>query len=135
MSKQQSYKHNFIAWLFAINLAIFLLLGLLGKRLFIDEVPLYWTVGTLLFLLAYEWMTIVIVNKKVKTIRPQQVVNLYMLLKVVKFFIFLAVVGVYVFAVEVELKRFVLVSVALYMVYLLLDTLFLVSVEKRMKKL
>ncbi|GHT50581.1 hypothetical protein FACS189440_18240 [Bacteroidia bacterium] len=79
-------------------------------------------------------MAYFIVNKKIKTVSPKQVVSLYMLLKGGKLFLFLAGMVVYMLTVKIETKRFVLVSVAIYFIYLLWDTWFLTSTEKKLKK-
>jgi uncharacterized protein (DUF58 family) len=60
--------------------------------------------------------------------------SLYMALRVVRLLVYIGIILVYIFAVNIEVKRFVLLATALYFVYLLLDTLFLTSTEKRMKK-
>ena len=102
--------------------------------LFTSNEPWVWLTGLFLFLLAYGLSTVFIVRKKKKTAGPQQLVSLYMALKVVRLLIFIGVILVYMLAVKIETKRFVLVAVALYVLYLLFDTLYLTYSEKRLKK-
>jgi hypothetical protein len=113
---------------------LLLLLVAFHSALFVNEIPYYTAIGFILVLFVYEIQTIVIVFKKIKTARPQQIVSLYMMLKVIKIFIFLATLAIYLLAVKIESQRFVLVLVAIYFFYLLFDTCFLTAVEKREKK-
>jgi hypothetical protein len=117
-------------------LTCFLLIGLnrLQTTLFTEEIPLNYAFGICVFLFAYEVSTLFIVNKKIKTANPRQITSMYMLLKGVKLFLFLVVTVFYMLAVKIETKRFVLVAIALYFIYLLFDTVFLTSIEKGVKK-
>jgi uncharacterized membrane protein len=129
--QQQNYRSLSILW--SATSVLFIALCVFKKQLFTDE-PFFWSLGIILFLLAYETTAIIIVEKKKKTVAPRQIVSLYMLLKGVKIFVFLAALIVYVLTVKVETRRFVLVAVAIYFIYLLFDTFFLISTEKRMEK-
>jgi hypothetical protein len=113
---------------------LLIILNRLQTKLFVEEIPLDYLFGICIFLFAYELSTLIIVNKKVKTDNPRQIVTLYMLLKGVKIFLFLAALVIYVSVVKIETKRFVLVAVALYFIYLLFDTFFLMTTEKKLKR-
>jgi hypothetical protein len=96
--------------------------------------PLIWLAGIFLFLLIYAGLTVAVVNKKKKTASAGQLASIYMALKVVRLLIFIGIVLAYMLTVKIEIKSFVLIAVGMYFVYLVLDTLFLTSSEKRLKK-
>ncbi|MDR1683314.1 MAG: hypothetical protein LBS25_08020 [Candidatus Symbiothrix sp.] len=103
-------------------------------KIFTDIQAWYWLTGIFLFFAAYTSTSIFIVRKKKNTSNPRQLLSLYMLLKIVKIFLFIAFLAVYIFTVQVETKRFILVSGVLYGLFLIIDTLYLTLVEKRLKK-
>jgi hypothetical protein len=90
--------------------------------------------GLFLFLLIYAVATILIVNKQKRTASAGRLASVYLALKTVRILLFLGALLVYLTVVKIEVKRFVPAALVLYMVYLLLDTLFLTTTEKRLKK-
>jgi cell division protein FtsW (lipid II flippase) len=102
--------------------------------LFTHIEPWIWLTVLFSFLVAYAVSTVVIINKKKKTTSARQLTTLYMVLKAVRLLVFIGIVFAYLLIVKIEAKRFALVAIALYLVYLLLDTLFLAFTEKRLKK-
>ena len=133
MNKIQKYKGESIVYLLLITVALATNLYLFGDKLYAKMIAIEWTMGVLLFLFFYGIISIFVISKKIQTASSRQVVSLYMLLKGGKIFIFLSIVMTYALAIKVETKRFVLLAVALYFIYLLLDTLFLTKVEKKLK--
>jgi hypothetical protein len=133
MNKIQKYRKESFVCLQIGTIVLLTALLAFWSKIYSESLLMFWTVGVILFLYLYEMMTILVVNKKIQTARPHQIVSLYMLLKVGKIFAFLSVIVIYMLAVRVETKRFVLITVALYFIYLLLDTLFLTTVEKNLK--
>jgi hypothetical protein len=103
-------------------------------KLFTREVTYYWAVGACLFLCIYEWIAISIVEKK-KTISSHQSVNLFMGLKVGKILLSIFFVMIYALAVKVEVMRFLMIFVIMYLVFLAFDTIYLVYREKEAKKM
>lgn len=106
----------------------------LQDKLFSHEIVLNWTVGACLFLWIYEWITIKIVEAKNKTVSPRQSINLFMGLKVGKILLSVFFIMIYSLSVKVEMMRFVMVFVGLYLIFLVFDTIYLVSREKEAKK-
>ncbi|MDR0682454.1 MAG: hypothetical protein LBG15_11500 [Dysgonamonadaceae bacterium] len=104
-----------------------------GNKLFSDNLPSRWIEGVILFLFAYELMIIIITHKKIEIATPRQVISLYLLLKGGKIIAFLAFLMIYILAIQVETKRFILVAVTVYLIYLLFDTFYLASSEKKLK--
>ena len=114
---------------------IFVVIILLRETLLLNNTALLiglCSANALFFL--YETVAIGIIEKKRKTASDKQMVNIYLLFKVGR--ILLALVGatIYVFTVNVELKRFILFFVLIYFIYLLFDTLYLTNREKNLKK-
>lgn len=133
MSKVRQYKKESFLYLTLVTVLLYAVTALFWNRVFTNESLLFWTIGIISFLFVYELLTIIVVNKKSRESQPKQLVMLYMFLKGAKIFLFVAILIVYMLTVKVETKRFILVAVALYFIYLLLDTLFLSWVEKRLK--
>ncbi|MDR1526651.1 MAG: hypothetical protein LBS46_03145 [Dysgonamonadaceae bacterium] len=102
--------------------------------LFTNREPWIGLAGLFLFLLIYAVLTVTIVNKKKKTASAGRLASIYMALKTARILLYSGAVLVYVSVVKIEVKRFVLAAVIMYLVYLLLDTLFLTATEKRLKK-
>jgi hypothetical protein len=127
-------KNKSIVYLVVLSLLLSICLILFWKCIYQDIIPYIGTAVVVAFLFLYEVFTILFVEKKTKTANPRQIVSLYMLLKGVKLLVFLAVLVFYMLAVKIETKRFVLVAVAIYFIYLLWDTWFLTSTEKKLKK-
>jgi hypothetical protein len=132
--REAKNKYSSIGILFIVTALVAATLNIFQDKLFVESIPCYYLTGMVLFLFAYELSTIIIVKKKMKTANPRQIVSIYMLLKGGKLFLFLAGLVIYMLAVKIETKRFVLVAVAIYFIYLLFDTLFLTSTEKKLKK-
>jgi hypothetical protein len=104
-----------------------------GDKLFSDNLPSCWLGGIILFLFAYELMTIIITHEKAETATSRQILLLYLFLKGGKIMAFLAFLMIYILVIQVETKRFILVAVTIYLIYLLFDTFYLASSEKKLK--
>jgi hypothetical protein len=99
--------------------------------IFTDVRPYTGIAVAMAFFFLYESMVILLTSKKKESITPRQSVNLFMGLKVGKILLSLIFATVYALAVKIEVKRFVLVFVALYFIYLLFDTIYLAKNEKK----
>jgi hypothetical protein len=107
----------------------------IGLRESVDPFPemrsFWWTTGAFAFFFLLELMVILLMDKKKKSISPRQSINLFLGLKVGKMILSLLFVAIYAMAVKIELKRFALVFAALYLIYLLFDTVYLMKKEKK----
>ena len=128
-----STKSKFISGLFLLT--SLLVSGLINFRniLFDDSRLCFWIVSAIAIFFLYEMMSIALIDKKSKTLTGKQSINFFLGLKVGKIILSLLFIGVFIIAVNVELKRFILVFISLYLVYLLFDTLYLVYLEKKLK--
>jgi hypothetical protein len=102
-------------------------LSFLRPYLFTEVTPYIWTEIAIAFFFLYEAGTIWITDSKRKTLSPRQSINLFLGLKVGKIILSLVLATIYAAAIKIELKRFILVFVAVYLIYLLLDTIYLAS--------
>lgn len=129
----QTIKNRYIAYLFILTGLLVVLLLIFKDYIFNTDKIVVWTTGVIAFFFLYELMVIIITDKKGKTSTDRQLVNLYLGLKVGKIFLSLILVSIYAFVIKEEVKRFVLVFVLIYFIYLLFDTLYLSKREKRTK--
>ncbi|MDR0833839.1 MAG: hypothetical protein LBN93_06605 [Candidatus Symbiothrix sp.] len=103
------------------------------SELFVSSIPVYWEIGLITLLFLCELSSTITIHKKKKTATDQQMVTLYMLLKGIRLAIFASVVFIYMLAIKIETKRWVLVAAVIYCIFLLINTLLLVSEEKKSK--
>jgi hypothetical protein len=103
-------------------------------NLFVEKAPLIWLAGLFIFLLLCAVLTVWVVNKKKRTVSAGRLAAIYMALKGFRFLVFTGAVLLYLLTVKVEARSFVLAAVAIYVVYLLWDTVFLTVTERRLRK-
>jgi hypothetical protein len=127
----KSLSSKYILYLVLINVILITSLILYRSFLFQEIQPIAWMGGAIVFFFLYEIMLILVTDKKSKTITPRQSVNLFLGLKVGKILLSLLFVTIYAISVKLEMKRFVLFFVLLYLVYLLFDTIYLAKREKK----
>lgn len=101
--------------------------------LFTSNIPRYWAAGLSFLLCISEVFSEAIVDRKITTANARQMITLYMLLIGIRLVIFATVICVYMLAIKIDTQRFVLVAAAIYCIYLLVSTLFLIKTEKRAK--
>ncbi|MCL1868751.1 MAG: hypothetical protein FWF72_07420 [Paludibacter sp.] len=93
-----------------------------------------WTNISLLLFFVIELAVILIIFKTDKSVSPRQSVNVFMGLKVGKILLSICFITIYLLAIKVESKRFLIVFVILYFIYLIFDTVFLMQQQKMNKK-
>jgi len=114
---------------------IFGVLAFFGNKIFpYETTALQWTYGAVALLFAMQFAGLMIIERKSATLSPAKWVNLFMGLKVGKMLISLAYILTYVILVRIEIKRFLAVFLALYLLYLAFDTIYLTNRQKAMKK-
>ncbi|GHT01859.1 hypothetical protein AGMMS49525_03970 [Bacteroidia bacterium] len=119
--------------LFAVSAVVAGILIACKHLLFVNEIPFYWELGLVLVLYLCEAFSTVAIQKKKKTATDRQMVTLYMILKGIRLAIFASVIFIYMLAIKIETKRWILVAAAIYCIFLLINTLMLVSDEKKIK--
>jgi len=93
-----------------------------------------WIVIAMAMFFLYELVVILFTEAKYKTITPRQSVNLFIASKAGKIILSLLFIAIYLSIVKVERMRFFMVFAALYFIYLLFDTIYLVNRAKSIEK-
>ncbi len=117
-------------------LAFGLIMGALVGALLYYQFPQYyphWYEGILLFFLIVESLILVYVESASRKVTQRQMLNTYMLTKVVKIFAALIFIGVYVAIVKEDKKSFILVFMIFYLLFLAMESFLFLKIEKRLK--
>lgn len=93
-----------------------------------------WFVGIVIFFLAIESLVMYLIADKSQEKEKKQMVNLYMLTKVIKVIASLFFITVYVLSVKENVKSFVAVFILFYLLYLVVETILFVRIEKHLKE-
>ncbi|WP_029905607.1 hypothetical protein [Prevotella sp. 10(H)] len=121
-----------------ISIIIFgILLGAAIQALFYYVFPQYypnWYEGILLFFLILESLILIYVESASNKVTSRQMLNTYMLTKVVKVFAALIFVGAYAIIVKENIKSFVLIFMVFYLLFLGFEAFLFLKIEKRLKK-
>lgn len=129
---------SFWAKLVSVFVILGLIIGIGAWALLYYVFPAYypdWFGGIMIFFLIVEVLIITYVYSQArKSDRPQKMVNVYLLTKVVKMLLALAFVTTYVLAVKEQIKNFVLVFMIFYIVFLAIESRLFVQIEKYLKK-
>ena len=138
--KQADNKKNVrsLAGVLITSVVLITLLILLESYIFFSWTPFIWALCFALGMFAYEIIAILILNKKINALHntnDRQILNLQMLLKMIKMFSFLVVVAVYFLCIKIEPKSFILTVSLVYLVYLVVDVVCMLAIEKRKKKI
>jgi hypothetical protein len=128
-----SFKYKSLLYLTIISAALIACWVFFGGTLFANTTPTIWTAVAIAILFLCEIMTIFVTDAKREILTANQLINLFLGLKVGKMILSILFIGIYAISVKMEVKRFVLIFLAIYFIYLLFDTLFLVAGEKKLK--
>jgi uncharacterized membrane protein len=120
-----SRKNTFILMQVVLCAALTLALILFGNQLFEHEISIMGIGGAIAMFTVFGLIKVWITESKMKKLTPQQSINFYLILKVGRIFLSLAFIAVYALSVKVELKRFFIVFLVVYFIYLLVNTFYL----------
>jgi hypothetical protein len=126
--RQVNYKY--MLYLICFSLVPITGLAVWGESVFTDKRPLMGSGVAIAFFFLYEILVMQVMDKKSLRLTPRRFVNLFMGLKAVKIGLSMGFIAIYAGAIGVETKRFALVFAALYSIYLLFDTLYLIRNKK-----
>jgi len=126
-------KSKYILYLFFLNGILTALLVSKGKVFFEYGSSIGGIAIAIVMFFIVELFIILYIEKKSKTINSRQTINLFLGIKAGKIILSLLFIVIYAIFVKVELKRFIGVFLVLYLVYLLFDTVYLLSREKSLK--
>lgn len=126
------FKAKLITSLIAFGLIVGALIGALLYYQFPQYYP-NWYEGILLFFLVLESLVISYVVSASRKVTQRQMLNTYMLTKVIKVFAALIFVGAYALIVKENIKSFVLVFMIFYLLFLGMESILFLRIEKRLK--
>ncbi|MDR1884300.1 MAG: hypothetical protein LBR26_16195 [Prevotella sp.] len=127
----------FKAKLITSLLAFGLVAGAMAGALLYYRFPRYypgWYEGILLFFLALESFILLYVESASRKAASRQMLNTYMLTKVIKIFASIIFIGAYTLAVKENIKSFILVFIIFYLLFLAFEAFLFMKIEKRIKK-
>lgn len=126
-------KAKLVTYILAFGLIIGAIIGLLLNYVFPQYYP-NWYEGILLFFIIMESLILIYVESASRRVTSRQMLNTYMLTKVVKVFASLIFIGAYMIMVGEDKKSFVLIFMIFYLLYLALESMLFLQIEKRLKK-
>jgi len=129
-----SYKTKYILYLALLNCLLTTVLIISWTSIFEYGRSMGGITLAMAMFFLYELFVILFTEAKYKTISPRQSINLFLGFKAGKIILSILFIIIYVSFVKVERMRFIMVFIALYLIYLLFDTIYLVMREKNMKK-
>ena len=129
----QLHKIKYIFLLIALSVLLYILIYFGGGFVFDEPRSLIGVAAAVLLLVFFELFVIFHSDRKSKSMRKTQSVNLIMGYKTARILISIIFLAVYAFAIKIEVKRFIVVFLALYLIFLLFDTVYLVKREKLLK--
>jgi hypothetical protein len=127
------FKAKLITSLLAFGLIAGALIGALLYYQFPQYYP-HWYEGILLFFLILESLILIYVESASRKATSRQMLNTYMLTKVIKIFAALIFVGAYAIIVKENIKSFVLIFMIVYLLFLAVEAYLFTRIEKRIKK-
>lgn len=128
------FKTKLITYTVASGLLISGCIGLGLYYFFPTLIDWDWYAGIVLFFLIIETGIMLYVNSASQTKEKKQMVNVYMLTKVLKMLISLVVIGIFAFNDKEHLKGFIAVFILFYLLYLAVETSLFVKIEKHIKE-
>jgi hypothetical protein len=126
--------YKYILYLVIPSGVLLTLYGVYARVIFEDTRPYVWILAAIALLFFYETVVMWFIESKSKTITARQSLNLFLGFKVGKILLSLLFIIIYAIIVKVELKNFVGAFLVIYFTYLLADTLYWLSREKKNKR-
>ncbi len=127
------FKTKLIIFIIAFGLIISGCIGI-GLTHFLPTFDWNWFLGIVLFYLVIESLVVSLVEKCSQKKDKKQLVNIYMLTKVIKIISSLILITVYALTVKENIKAFVAVFILFYLLYLIAETVVFTKIEKRIKE-
>jgi len=129
-----THKNKYLIYLVVLNCLLTILLVIFWTFIFNDVRSMFGITIALVLFFVYEAIVIVFTDNKGENISSRQSINLFLGFKAGKILLSLLFIVIYLVAVKVEFMRFLFAFVVLYLIYLLFDTMYLLTREKSMKK-
>lgn len=94
----------------------------------------HWFLGTSAFFLIIEIALVLFMATASRHHKKKNLINLYMLTKVIKLMASLIFVTTYIFVVKHDVTAFVTVFILFYLLYLFIETVIFIRIEKNIKE-
>lgn len=121
-----------------LSIALFgIVMGSLIQALLNYQFPQFypnWYEGILAFFIVLESLILVYVDSASMKVTQRQMLNTYMLTKVIKVFAALIFIGIYALTIKENMKSFVLIFMIFYLLFLAFESYLFLKIEKRLKK-
>jgi len=121
-----------------LSIALFgIVLGALIQALLNYQFPQFypnWYEGILAFFIILESLILIYVDSASRKVTQRQMLNTYMLTKVIKVFAALIFIGIYALTIKENIKSFVLIFMIFYLLFLAFESYLFLRIEKRLKK-
>lgn len=127
------FKTKLIIYIIAFGLIISGCIGI-GLSYFMPTFNWNWLIGLTVFFLAIESVVVSLVERYSQKKEKKQMVNAYMLTKVIKVIASLIFITTYVIIVKENIKAFIAVFISFYLLYLIAETFIFMKIEKRIKE-
>jgi len=127
------FKAGLITYIVAFGLIISACIGA-GLYYFQPTFDWNWFSGIVIFFLFLEPLMVSLVADSSRKKNKKQMVNIYMLTKVIKILASLVFIAIYALAVKESIKIFVAVFILFYILYLIAETLLFLKLEKQLKE-
>lgn len=129
-----AFRTKLITYTVAFGLLLGGCIGLVLYHFFPTLINFDWYVGIVLYFLVIETGIMLYVDSSSRAKDKKQMVNVYMLTKVVKILISLVAIGIFAFNDKEHLKGFIIIFILFYLLYLALETSLFVKIEKHIKE-
>ena len=126
-------RHRYTIYLIVICAILTALLFTFGNRLFADVYSVKGIALSIAIFTAIEIFIVWFMEVKSEKLTQPQMINFLMGTKVVKILIALLLIAIYAFTVKTRQTSFYVVFLGTYLVFLLFNTFYLTSREKRLK--
>lgn len=127
------FKTNLIIYVIAFGLIVSGILGI-GLSYFLPSFDWNWFIGVIIYFLIIESIVVSLVESFGQKNEKKQMVNIYMLTKVIKIITSLIFITIYALTVKENMKAFIAVFILFYLSYLIAETFIFMKVEKRIKE-
>ena len=128
------FQLKYIFYLIAFTLIAGVGIGMLLLHALPNYYP-HWYIPMLSFFFLIELATVYAVDNGIKKSNQRKLINIYLLIGVVKFFLSLIFIATYAIVVKDEKRNFGIVFILLYFLYILFDLFYYSRIEQKLKKI
>ena len=128
------HKFKYVLFLIPLSVLLYILVFYGGGLIFNDSKSILGIAVAITMFIFFELFVILFTDRKNKTINSRQTINLFLGYKIIRIFLSIIFLAIYVALVKVELKLFIGIFLIIYLIYLFFDTIYLLKREKILKQ-